>query len=327
MTLREYYEMPATLFTPVVPSGSERPHPVTDTNADSTSSPTRDFLVTERDMLGAFEVLHTASEEAPVLLELTDEEIVALDGAAALKLLGSPYLDQAEVDRNTAVSTALRSLAARHLVKRPGDGHEPEGEVLAGEGDPDRRTVQVDRQLAGVVTLRRIAEGLITSRRTLAGGTTVLAHHLFPNGGVLEEFISTDGFHYFAVPTLSVLPERIARFVDPFEDASTDGEPQEMTGTETEEDLDIDGARALTGITVVVEDGAYQATVIAMEGRVRVIDNGDISGDGSASSEAGTALAGATIGDVSAESLRAMVAAIIPTLTAEGDDPSQADDA
>ena len=46
-----------------------------------TAPPTTEPTLTERDMLGAMEVLTTTSDEAAVLVVLTDEEIMALDGA------------------------------------------------------------------------------------------------------------------------------------------------------------------------------------------------------------------------------------------------------
>lgn len=277
----------------------------TPTDATQDSTP----LVTERDMLGALEILQGGSEDAPVFFELTDEELLGLAGTEGLALLGSPFLDRDGVDQRTAATVALRSLTARHLISRPDDEREPEGAVLAGEGDPSERTVQLGRQLAGIITLRRVSEGLIVSSRTLNGGTTVLAHHLFPGGGVLEEYVTTDGYHHFSVPALGALPERIATFADPFEDASEDSEPEEVPAGATDESLGLIGARALTGITVAHEEGGYQATVVAVEGHVRVIDNGPIE-DARPEGEAG--LVGATIGDVSAESLRGMITALIP---------------
>lgn len=272
-----------------------------------------DALITERDMLGALEVLQSAVDEPDMLMELTDEEILGLDGKRGLTLLGSPYLDSSDIDERSASAAVLRSLMARRLITRPGDEQEPEGDIVSGDGDPSARPVQFERRLAGVLALRKIPEALVTVHRTLSGGSTTLAFYLFPEGGVLEEFISTDGFHSFSVPTLAAVPDRLVRFVDPFEDASTDGESKAVPADSSDADFEVEGTRAMSVVTASSPDGGYQATVFALEGRARVLDNGPIQDDPAPQEK--------TIGDVSRESLRAMLTALIPVATSEDDAP------
>lgn len=273
--------------------------------SDTASSPAADITITERDMLGAMEVLATSAADPDMLLVLTDEEIMALDGASALEILGSPYLDQDAVDAEASAAAALRSLAARGMARPGTEGRENEGELVSGDGDPGQRPVQLDRSVAGVVTLRRIPEAMVTTARTLSGGSTTLAHYFFPEAGVLEEFITIDGFHHFSVPSLDSVPERIRRFVDPFEAAGQDGEPETVTAQAAEETFDAADTRSLSVITGVADGAGRQATVFATSDRVRVLDNGSMARSPSPTDEL-------QISDVSSASLLSVIDVMIP---------------
>lgn len=280
--------------------------------SESSRSPSAEPTITERDMLGAMEVLATTEPDPSVLMILTDEEIMGLDGASALELLGSPYLDQDAVDRPSSAAAALRSLTARGLVRPGGESVEDEGELVSGSGDGPSRAMQLDRRLAGVVTLRRIPDAMVTTSRTLNGGSTTLAHYLFPRGGVLKEFISVDGFHHFSVPELETVPDRIRRFVDPFEAAGEDGEPETVTLDEVARSDDMDDTRSLSVLTAVADGDGRQATVVATSERVRVLDNGPLGVKVSPSDER-------QIADVSSQTLLGVIDVMIPR-SAEGTD-------
>lgn len=278
--------------------------------AQSPAEPT----ITERDMLGAMEVLSGASAEPTILLTLTDEEIMALDGASALELLGSPYVSQDEVDAEASAAAALRSLVARAMVFTGSEGREEEGDVLSGPGDPALRPVQLDRRLAGVIALRRIPEGMVTSQRTLAGGTTTLAHYFYPSGGVLEEYVTIDGFHHFAVPELATVAERIRAFTDPFEVASEDGQPQALPLQEAVAALENEDTRALTVVTAVTDGASRRATVGATSQAVLVLDNGPLDREPAPTETV-------QVSEVSSETLRTVLDVMLPR---EADD--EADD-
>ncbi|MBB5833103.1 hypothetical protein [Brachybacterium aquaticum] len=278
--------------------------------AQSPAEPT----ITERDMLGAMEVLSGASAEPTILLTLTDEEIMALDGASALELLGSPYVSQDEVDAEASAAAALRSLVARAMVFTGTEGREEEGDVLSGPGDPAQRPVQLDRRLAGVIALRRIPEGMVTSQRTLAGGTTTLAHYFYPSGGVLEEYVTIDGFHHFAVPELATVAERIRAFTDPFEVASEDGQPQALPLQEAVAALENEDTRALTVVTAVTDGASRRATVGATSQAVLVLDNGPLDREPAPTETV-------QVSEVSSEALRTVLDVMLPR---EADDEADA---
>lgn len=278
---------------------------MSDTPQASQQSSSTEPMITQRDMLGAMEVLAGAGTEPEVLITLTDEELRGLDGASALALLGSPYLDQDQVDADSASASALRSLTARGLVRPGGESVEEEGELVSGSGDPSARPVQLDRRLAGVVTLRRIPEGMITTTRALNGGSTTLAHYLFPRRGVLEEYVTVDGFHHFSVPEVDEVAERIRKFTDPFGVAGEDGEPTTTTRAEAVTGPEAEDTRALSVITSVAEGEGRQATVVATSDRVRVIDDGAVGPKRSPQDQV-------QVSDVSPESLRSAIDLLVP---------------
>lgn len=272
--------------------------------------------ITERDMLGAMEVLAGTAAEPEPLIVLTDEEIMALDGLSALEILGSPYLSQDAVDAETSAASALRSLVARGMVRTGSAQREEEGEAVSGGADPSQRPVQLDRRLAGVVTLRRIPEAMVTSERTLEGGTTTLAHYFFPRSGVLEEYITVDGFHHFSVPHLDAVAARIQRFADPFEVADSDGEPQSMALQEAVASFDVDDTRALTVLTAVADEGGRRATIAATSAQVQVLDNGALDSEPSPTRAV-------QISAVSPETLLAVIDTMLPRAEADGEEEGE----
>lgn len=275
--------------------------------SETAPSPTEP-TITERDMLGAMEVLSGTAPEPGPLIVLTDEEIMALDGLSALEILGSPHLSQGAVDAEASAAAALRSLVARGMVRTGSaerDERENEGEAVSGDADPSQRPVQLDRRLAGVVTLRRIPEAMVISERTLEGGTTTLAHYFFPRSGVLEEYITVDGFHHFSVPHLDAVAARIQRFVDPFEVADADGEPQSMALQEAASSFDVDDTRSLTVLTAVADEGGRRATIAATSDQVQVLDNGALDRDPSPTEPV-------QISAVSPETLLAVIDTMLP---------------
>lgn len=281
--------------------------------SEPTSTTAAEPTISERDMLGAMEVLATSAPEPDMFLILTDEEIMGLDGASALELLGSPYLSQDVVDADSSAAAGLRSLTARGMVRPGGESRESEGDVVSGPGDPSQRPVQLDRRLAGVLTLRRIPEAMVTTTRMLNGGSTTLAQYVFPQNGVLEEYISVDGFHHFSVPDLSSVPARLRRFVDPFEVAGKDGEPEVVTVQNAASTFDADDTRSLSVVTAVTDGAGRQATVAATSDRVRVLDNGPLGErEPSPTDEV-------QISDVSPETLLSILDVLIPRLATEPD--------
>ena len=235
------------------------------------------LVVTQRDMLGAMEVLSLSESDPDIFLVLTDEEILGLDGREALDMLGSPYLAQDGVDPENAARSGVRSLAARRMLVVEREGREDEGEIVIGSGDPSRRSVQLQRRLAGIITLRRIPEAMLTVARELSGGTTTLAYYFFPEGGVLEEYVTIDGFHNFSLPLAAEVPARVQHFVDPFEAATAqDGEVVEIPAQTPLRDVLPEDVNSFSLLTSMNGESGHSATVIGRPGGVAVIDGGSL---------------------------------------------------
>lgn len=232
--------------------------------------------VTERDAAGAMELLASASEDPELLIVLTDEEIVALAGRDALSFAGSPYLDQEGVDESAHAAAALRSLIARGLVVTVDEAMETEGEAIIGTAQD--RAVQIDRPIAGLLMLRATASAVVHVTRQVAEQTTRLVLHVETDGGVLEEFVSADGFHRFSVPTPSAAVERLARYIDPNGIAGEEsGEPvtapiSELDSAEGELAEKLADTRTLSVLTSVSANVASQATIFATSEGVYAMD-------------------------------------------------------
>lgn len=232
--------------------------------------------VTERDAAGAMELLAAASDDPDLLIVLTDEEILALAGRDSLSFTGSPYLDQEGVDETAQASAALRSLIARGLVTTVDEAMEPEGRTLLGADQ--QRSMQIDRPIAGLLMLRATASAVVHVTRQVSEQATRLVLHVEADGGVLEEFVSADGFHRFSVPTPSAAVERLARFVDPTGAAGAKGGPA-RTATIAELDsgegalaATLADARTLSVLTALSAAEASQVTLFASTGAVHAMD-------------------------------------------------------
>lgn len=224
-------------------------------------------LITERDAAGAYELLASATDDPTVLAVVTDEELLALEGVDGAELAGSPFLDASDFDREQAAAVAVRSLIARGLVVLEDSEQETEGEELASEQSA-ARAAQLDRSLAGLLTLRSTPLAVLNLTRQVADQTTALMVYVFPRGGILEELVTADGFHHFSLPTRQATPARLARYAD---QAQVAGNEEGRTVTATAAQLDGEGplaqqlqdTRALTVITSASAGGSTQTSVMA----------------------------------------------------------------
>lgn len=268
--------------------------------------------VTERDAAGAMELLASASEDPGLLIVLTDEEIVALAGRDTLALTGSPYLDQEGVDESAHASAALRSLIARGLVATADEAMEDEGETIIG--DAQDRAMQIDRPIAGLLMLRSTASAVVHVTRQVSEQMTRLVLHVETDGGMLEEFVSADGFHRFSVPTPSAAIERLARYIDPNSVAgeesghSVTASIAELDSAEGEIAAKLADTRTLSVLTAVSGAEASQATIFATSGAVYAMDTPE-----EGESEA-------TVSEQSATDLREMLGEVLARSTQETTD-------
>ncbi|MGO1481750.1 MAG: hypothetical protein ACTHWF_11570 [Brachybacterium sp.] len=264
-------------------------------------------LFTERDAAGAYEILAAASDAPSVLAVLTDEELVALGGDDAVQMTGSPFLDQLEIADEVSASIALRSLIARGLVTLDDSQAEPEGEQLATGAPVAPRAVQLDRTLAGLMTLRGAPRALMNLTRRVSEQSTAITVYVFPERGLLEELVTADGYHHFSVPTRAAMPERLARYIDQAQVAGSEdrvvyeGPTAALEDPEEQIAQQLADTRALTVMTAADGGGAgVQVSLMATSEAVLAMDTPDTMGE---STEVRT---------VSAEGLIALIDAAIP---------------
>ena len=264
-------------------------------------------LFTERDAAGAYEILAAASDAPSVLAVLTDEELVALGGDDAVQMTGSPFLDQLEIADEVSASIALRSLIARGLVTLDDSQAEPEGEQLATGAPVTPRAVQLDRTLAGLMTLRGAPRALMNLTRRVSEQSTAITVYVFPEGGLLEELVTADGYHHFSVPTRAAMPERLARYIDQAQVAGSEdrvvyeGPTAALEDPEEQIAQQLADTRALTVMTAADGGGAgVQVSLMATSEAVLAMDTPDTMGEST------------EVRAVSAEGLIALIDAAIP---------------
>lgn len=267
-------------------------------------------LFTERDAAGAYEILAAASDSPSVLAVLTDEELVALGGKDAVQIAGSPFLDQLEIAEEASASIALRSLIARGLVTLGDAQAEPEGDQLSTDAPATSRVAQLDRTLAGLMTLRGAPGALMNLTRRVSEQSTAITVYVFPEGGLLEELVTADGYHHFSVPTRSATPARLARYVDQAQVAGSEDrvifegpmvaleDPAEQTARQ------LADTRALTVMTAADAEGAgTQVSLMATSDAVFAMDTPQETSDTT------------EVREVSTEGLLALIDAAIPEVT------------
>lgn len=128
------------------------------------------------------------------LLDLTDEELAAVDGLPT-GLVVSPWLEELDdAARDVAVLTAFRSLVARGVLVAPtvaqaaqaADGSGVELEMLA--------------ELSQLLTLRRAAPTVLCAQRTTAGATGWRYVHVLAGERIaLDEVVEPTGLHRFSL--------------------------------------------------------------------------------------------------------------------------------
>jgi hypothetical protein len=259
-------------------------------------------LFTERDAAGAYELLAAATDSPSVLAVLTDEELLALGGQDAVRIAGSPFLDRLEIADEASASIALRSLIARGLVTLDEEQAEPEGEQLSTGRPAAERVAQLDRTLAGLMTLRGAPRALLNLTRRVADQSTAITVYVFP-----EELVTADGFHHFSLPTRTALPARLARYVDQAQVAGAEdgvvheGPVASLDDPEEPAARRLADTRALTVMTAADADGAgTQVSLMATSEAVLAMDTPEDAAEST------------VLREVSADSLLALIDAAIP---------------
>ncbi|MER8161626.1 hypothetical protein [Streptomyces sp. NPDC094472] len=181
-----------------------------------------------------------AEEGSRPLLRLTDEELAALNPAAAeSSIVAAPHLEgMSAQEREWVLATALRSLVSRDLVEI---ANAAELDV-ALEEKHDSAKVELDMRLSPdlelALALRGTAERVLAVERTTSVGTEYAYIYLHTPELLLVEQVTGGGMHSLSlVATVQEAVETIRRLVDPQEVAGEhDGRPQELDPRALERD-------------------------------------------------------------------------------------------
>lgn len=162
------------------------------------------------------------------LLDLTDEELAALDGPAD-GLVVSPYLEALDPAlRDQAVLTAFRSLVARGVVDGP-TREQAQTAVRDAAGAPLAAVdVRMSEQLSQALTLRRIAPTVLCMQRTDAELTSWRYVHVVDHELALDEVVEPTGLHRFGLLRPVDVPEVLLDWLAPDGWDGADGPAHEL---------------------------------------------------------------------------------------------------
>lgn len=142
-----------------------------------------------------------AAPEPVHLLDLTDEELVGLDGPGD-SVVVMPYWDTLPAaHRDVAVVTAYRGLVARGLVSAPDDEAARQAQRAAAATGQKRVELDVTmtEELSQVLSLRRLAGTVVCAQRTLADSQQWRYLHVLDEDLALEELVGPTGLHRFSL--------------------------------------------------------------------------------------------------------------------------------
>ncbi len=196
------------------------------------------------------------------LVDLTDEELAALDGPP-VGLVVSPYLEVLDpAARDVAVVTAFRSLVARGLVLAPTPQHAETAARAAAAAGEELAAVEVEMAevLSQVLTLRRVADRVVCVQRTTGQSRAWRYLHRVDDALTLDELVEPTGLHRYALVATPALLDVLVDWVVPDGVDGADG---------AEVDLDASAAAGGRAGDALVEQlaGAHVLADVTVRGR------------------------------------------------------------
>lgn len=143
--------------------------------------------------------------------------------------------------------------------------------------------------------------------RRVSEQSTAITVYVFPEGGLLGELVTADGYRHVAVPTRSAMPERLARYIDQAQVAGSEGRLLFEKPTASLEDPEqpiarqLADTRALTVMTAA--DAAAEGVQVSLMVTSEAVLAMDTPEELSETTE---------VREVSAEGLIALIDAAIP---------------
>lgn len=221
-------------------------------------------------------------EPATLIVSLSDEELLAIEGIQHRQLVPLPWAEKnlrTDEERAIATATATRSLIARGLVTMD-SVKDPR---LADEPGPGNKIAPA---LRGTVVARRTSDWVVIAERTTSQGRASGMFYIFDIEGsrrVLFEVFDEQGMHLFYLLDFKDFAEQFWLWIDPAREiGAEDGEPEEFTAaafaTSERSEL-LAQSRAATAVVVRgrEESGPVQFSLFARPGAVELLE---ADGDG-----------------------------------------------
>ncbi|MEV0892257.1 hypothetical protein [Promicromonospora sp. NPDC050262] len=179
---------------------------------------------TKADYEAAIAVLGRSEPGKPVgIVNLTDEQVMVLDGVQAFQPTPLPWLDaQGDVDKELVGKVALRALLGQGYV------------VPASRGEGQEVGIDAIPELTGTLVLRRTAQAIVAAERVTTLGRHWVFCYVHEGYGILEEEVATSGHHTFSVYPEAYLGERLEQYLDPTSAAIMAGKSRTFTVPEFE---------------------------------------------------------------------------------------------
>ena len=228
------------------------------------------------------------------LTGLTDDEILALNGADSASEFDLPWISAREsmnpsFSRDEARLGALRSLILRgHIL------HEGTMSTIEKREPLDDATAYMpDALMTGILTRRALSPRTVRVADTLDEATTVLRLFIDTDGTVLHELITPDGLHHFFMSDLPHAGTAVLHRVDP---------SRRTPGESAEEGIfhgDMATLAADDRFAPVIANAAPSSQIIVTERASRVSEEYRV-----AVSDAGTAVLRPSMSDEDVEAIQ-----------------------
>lgn len=205
------------------------------------------------------------------LVDLTDEELAALDGMP-VGLVVSPYLEELPpAARDVAVVTAFRSLVARGLVVAPTAQQATAANRTAATAGAELAEVDVEMAevLSQVLTLRRVADRVVCVQRTSGQARAWRYLHRVDDALTLDELVEPTGLHRYALVATPSLLDVLVDWVVPEGVDGPDGDEVALDASAAADGRAGDalveqlaGAHVLADVTVRGRDDAAPGVLL-----------------------------------------------------------------
>lgn len=227
--------------------------------------------------LAAGVITQELDEPATLIVSLSDEELLAIEGIQHRQLVPLPWAEKnlrTDEERAIATATATRSLIARGLVTMD----EVKDPRKADEVGPGNRIAPA---LRGTVVARRTSDWVVIAERTTSQGSASGLFYVFDidtGRRVLFEVFDEQGMHLFFLLDFADFAEQFWLWIDPAREiGAEDGEPEEFAASSfatSEKAGTLQQSRAATAVVVRGRDqeGAAEFRLFARPGAVELME-------------------------------------------------------